>query len=86
MSCCGSKREELRQSLSLPVTAKQETNEPPKMWDDITFEFTGTGTISVRGSVTGIHYLFNGTGVKVLVDYRDVSGMRAEPLLKRVSQ
>lgn len=86
MSCCGSKREELRQSLSLPATAKHETNETPKMWDDITFEFTGTGALSVRGNVTGIHYLFNGTGVKILVDYRDVSGMRSEPLLKGVNQ
>ena len=85
MSCCGSKREDLRQSLSPGIT-QQETNEPPKMWRDITFEFTGTGTHSIRGSVTGIHYLFNGTGVKVTVDYRDVSGMRGEPLLKRISQ
>jgi hypothetical protein len=86
MSCCGSKREELRQSLSLPVNVQQEPDETLKMWDDITFEFTGTGALSVRGNVTGIHYLFNGTGVKVLVDYRDVSGMRGEPLLKRIRQ
>ena len=85
MSCCGSKREELRQSLSSPV-AQIETTEPPKMWDDVIFEFTGTGTLSVRVSVTGIHYLFNGSGVKISVDYRDAGGMRAEPLLKRVSQ
>lgn len=84
MSCCGNKRESLKQSSSLQV-AQQETDDPPKMWNDVTFEYTGEGIFTVKGSVTGINYQFNETGNRIAVDYRDAGGMRGEPLLKKVS-
>lgn len=84
MSCCGSKRESLKQSF---VTQVQEQTEQlsTKMWNDVLFEYTGNNSFTVKGSVTGNRYSFNKTGEQQLVDYRDVSGMRAEPLLKKVS-
>jgi hypothetical protein len=83
MSCCGNKRESLKQSFTSPV---QETEQlSTKMWNDVLFEYTGNNNFAVKGSVTCNRYIFNKTGERQLVDYRDASGMRAEPLLKKVS-
>jgi hypothetical protein len=83
MSCCGSKRESLKQSLS---SQNQNTSveENTRMWSDELFEFTGIAPHLVKGSVTGTRYQFTFTGERLLIDYRDVSGMRAEPLLQKV--
>jgi hypothetical protein len=84
MSCCGSKRESLKQSLasSSNTTIAQE---PAPMWNDVWFELTGAAPLVIKGSVTGTRYYFSDTGKRLLVDYRDVSGMRAEPLVQKVN-
>ena len=84
MSCCGSKRENLKQSL---VSSSNETlvQEPAPMWNDVWFELTGAAPLVVKGSVTGTRYYFSNTGERLLIDYRDASGMRAEPLLQKVN-
>jgi hypothetical protein len=77
MSCCGSKRESLKQSFASQVQEQTEQLST-KMWNDVLFEYTGNNSFTVIGSVTR-------TGEQQLVDYRDASGMRAEPLLKKVN-
>lgn len=84
MSCCGSKRESLKQSFASQVQEQTEQH-PTKMWNDVLFEYIGNNSFTVKGSVTGNRYNFNKAGEQQLVDYRDVSGMRAEPLLKKVN-
>jgi hypothetical protein len=84
MSCCGSKRESLKQSFA--SSAEEQTEQlSTKMWNDVLFEYTSNNSFTVKGSVTGNRYSFNKTGELQLVDYRDASGMRAEPLLKKVN-
>lgn len=84
MSYYRSKGDELKQPLSAPV-AEQDTTVPAQKQHDVTFEFTGSGNFSVRGNVTGIYYMFTGTGSKISVDCRDAGGMRGELLLKQIS-
>lgn len=81
MSCCGNKREEFLQSLS-----SQKTTLIPvvKTWSDMMFEYIGQTSLVVKGSVSGNVYRFSKTGVSLLVDYRDVSGMMAVPMLKKL--
>jgi hypothetical protein len=85
MSCCGSKRESLKQSLS-SQNQSAVVQEPLRMWSDVLFELTGAAPLLVRGSVTGTRYHFAYTGEQLIIDYRDVSGMRAEPFLKKVNK
>ena len=84
MSCCGSKRESLKQSFASQVQEQTEQLSS-KLWNDVLFEYTGDNSFTVKGSVTGNRYSFNKTGERQLVDYRDASGMRAEPFLKKVN-
>lgn len=84
MSCCGSKRESLKQSFASQVQEQTEQLST-KMWNDVLFEYTGNNSFTVKGSVTGNRYSFNKTGELQLVDYRDAGGMRAEPLLKKIN-
>lgn len=84
MSCCGSKRESLKQSFASQVQEQTEQHSA-KMWNDVLFEYLGNSSLTVKGSVTGNRYNFSKTGEQQLVDYRDASGMRAEPLLKKVN-
>jgi hypothetical protein len=83
MSCCGSKRESLKQSFASQVLEQTEQLHT-KMWNDVMFEYTGNNSFTVKGSVTGRRYNFNKKGEQQLVDYRDASGMRAEPFLKKI--
>jgi hypothetical protein len=82
MSCCGSKRESLKQTLTSTVQPTKET-EPLPMWNDVLFEYTGIYPASFKGSITGNRYHFSFSGERQLIDYRDVSGMRAETFLKK---
>lgn len=84
MSCCGNKRESLKQSSS-SQNSPLEIKQPIKMWNDVVFEYTGSGVLVVKGSVTGVHYQFKGNGFQILIDYKDAAGMRGEPLLKKVN-
>lgn len=80
MSCCGNKRETLAQLLS---SAVKSTTPVVKMWSDVLFEYTGETALTVKGSVSRNIYRFSGTGDTQLVDYRDVSGMMAVPMLRK---
>lgn len=48
------------------------------------FEYTGETGLTAIGSVTHNRYRFQGKGNQQAIDYRDVSGMLAVPLLRRV--
>jgi len=84
MSCCGKKRNGFDETYSLrnPVYT---TAEPPKMWDDIMFEYTGDTSLIVKGNITRLIYRFNRKHERLLIDYRDAAGMMAVPVLRRIS-
>jgi hypothetical protein len=83
MCNCGKKRNEYRQQpnvqatntfVPIPVSNANNTN----------FEYTGKTALTVRGNITGKNYRFNHSGDIQAVDSRDVSGMMAVPVLKKV--
>ena len=81
MSCCGNKRETLAQLLSAAV---KSTTPFVKMWNDVLFEYTGTSGLSQLKEVWSRNiYRFSRPGDTQLVDYRDVSGMMAVPMLRK---
>lgn len=85
MCNCGNKRETLTQSLSLSGSVTPDKN-PPGMWADSSFEYTGKSGLTITGFVTGKKYRFNHPGDVQLIDYRDASAMAGVPVLKKVRQ
>jgi CTP:phosphocholine cytidylyltransferase-like protein len=83
MSCCGNKRASLTQSLASNTITEQR---PAKMWDDVLFEYIGETALTVKGSVSRNIYRFDKTGDTQMIDYRDVSGMMAVPMLRKCKQ
>jgi hypothetical protein len=81
MSCCGNKREELAQQLS----SNKIVTPVVKMWNDVLFEYTGNTALTVKGNISRTVYRFSAKGDTQLVDYRDVSGMMAVPVLKKIN-
>ena len=85
MCNCGNKRTELKQQsykLTSNVIAERNTS---GYWKDVTFEYIGLSSLTVTGGVTGKRYRFNQQGAKVLIDYRDASGITSIPLLKKIT-
>ena len=91
MGCCGGKRAQLRRALadraaepspdgadSLPQPIRERRNR--------TFEYVGTGSLTLRGSVTGRSYRFVRRGERVEVDHDDTFAMMAERDLSPVKQ
>jgi hypothetical protein len=77
MSCCGKKREALKQ----PVTSVEGRPTPPRppvvaaSGDPVVerqFHNAGRADLSIRGPVSGKIYRFPATGAPVLVDERDI--------------
>jgi hypothetical protein len=50
----------------------------------VTFEYTGSESVSVVGSVTGSRYEFRGYGARMRVDLRDRSQLLRTPGLRLV--
>ena len=79
MSCCGEKRSAYKQELQNqphPVT-EHEAEKPPRV-----FEYTGDGSLKLKGISSGTVYNFRFTGQKIEVDYHDSFAMMAERDLK----
>jgi hypothetical protein len=54
------------------------------MWSDTYFEYTGETALTVIGNITRQRYRFNSKGDIQLIDYRDVSGMMAVPMVQKL--
>lgn len=85
MCNCGNKRN----AFTAPLPAGQASTatfkrQPPKMWPDISFQYTGNTGLTVKGTVTGRSYRYNKPGETVPIDYRDVPGMMKIPMLKKM--
>ncbi|MBX9785103.1 MAG: hypothetical protein K2X48_17590 [Chitinophagaceae bacterium] len=75
----------MKQSLS--ATVNETAVEPAyKTWSDARFEYTGDNSLLVKGTVTGNRYFFAQPGTVLVIDYRDTSAMRAEPMLKKINE
>jgi hypothetical protein len=87
MSCCGNKRSQWKQtsgpSLSANPVAAIEA-EPLKSRSSKVFEYIGSFSLSLKGSITGQTYFFSGPGERVAIAYEDSFSLMAERDLKSV--
>jgi len=79
MSCCGKQRANWQAESS--HTPRVQTHNPQFVY----FRYSGTETITVRGSVTGRAYRFSGSGATVAADPRDAPAIAGVPLMQQVS-
>lgn len=87
MSCCGGKRKEwLKQDkpVNNPSLNENETVAFQKEKRDRIFEFTGNGSLQIKGSITGKLYSFNYHGEKRNVSRPDSWALMAEKDLRLV--
>lgn len=80
MSCCGQRRQAWRQySRQSNASAIVQTSEIPEpvVQNPVVLYHLAEGSLVVKGSVTGITYLFGGRGTSLSVDERDVSAFVA---------
>lgn len=84
MSCCGKKREEYTGSFYSGSSGTTSLRSQ-RVYEDIYFEYVGETALTVRGSVSGRTYRFHTKGERQIVDDKDVGGMMAIGVLKRVS-
>lgn len=84
MCNCGKKRIKYSDSANTPnVTTKKEI--PIQSIDQASFEYIGKTALTVMGNFTRKQYRFNYPGDKQNIDYRDMLGMKAIPMLKKVN-
>jgi len=86
MSCCGKKRAEL--SVGRAGTAPSpalETEPARRAASPRTFEYTGSGALTVTGVASGSTYRFGQGSARLEVAYEDAFAMMAEPELRPVS-
>src|SRR3954463_8970352 len=86
MSCCGKKRAELsmRRAVMAPSPAPQ-TEPARRAASPRTFEYTGSGVLTLAGVASGSTYRFGPGNARVEVAYEDAFAMMAEPELRPVS-
>ena len=84
MCNCGNKRSQLVDTYSRSSGAARMgmfgKNEP-----GVSFEYTGATALSVMGSISGKRYRFAHPGNIIMVDHRDVQGMRMIPKVREIS-
>jgi non-ribosomal peptide synthetase component E (peptide arylation enzyme) len=78
MSCCGEKREQLRQATQAHLVPEAEENSPAY------FQYTGKTGLTVMGPRTRKRYRFDSRGALVAVDPRDRHSLAAVPSLREV--
>ena len=85
MSCCGKKRAELsvRKAVTAP-TPVIETEPGRRASSPRTFEYTGSGVLTLTGAASGSTYRFGQPGARVEVAYEDSFAMMAERELRPV--
>jgi hypothetical protein len=78
MSCCGKKREALRTRMMM-LPPSPTVFKPPalSLQNPTKLAYRGESSIVVRGSHTGLSYLFSGDGAALTVDERDVAELVA---------
>lgn len=86
MSCCGKKREELKNFYSgdNPDTAVLEHPGKYTLPIDISFEYTGEKSLTVTGSISRKQYFFSQKGDVLSVNNKDAPGMMGVPNVKKV--
>ncbi len=83
MSCCGQKRNVFKRELENSTHFETENSgnfEPARKAR--VFEYTGDGSLKLKGISSGTVYHFRFTGQKLEVDYYDSFAMMAERDLK----
>jgi hypothetical protein len=87
MCNCGKKREDYSAGQSSRLSNYKNIESPQnKIWNDTYFEYTGLTALSVTGKISGKNYRFTHPGNIQPIDYRDVSGMMAVPVLRKVNR
>jgi len=84
MTCCGNKRQGLQYNSKEYLHTDEVTIRSNRAWPDVSFEYTGETGLTVKGGITGKRYRFDHKGQVQLIDYRDVNGMMAIPLLRKM--
>ena len=85
MSCCGQKRAQLQRQQAQPVQPRVSTGadkhtEPPR--PPRLFEYLGSGSLVLRGAVSGSTYRFSHPGDCVEVAYEDTFALLAEQIVR----
>jgi hypothetical protein len=82
MSCCGKKRNHLKQEITGAHNGSSFVAHSERMTggsrETRVFEYTGTGYLYLKGVATGKVYRFEHHGASVQVAYEDSFAMRAE--------
>lgn len=81
MSCCGGKRKQWLKQEKPTVNQPIRRNEPitvQKERRDRIFEYTGNGSLQIKGSITGKLYAFKFNGDKLNVSRLDSWALMAE--------
>jgi hypothetical protein len=82
MCNCGNNRKEFTSGQSAALSnPKSIPQQGKKMWPDVYFKYTGKTALTVTGKITGKNYRFSKPEEKLLIDYRDASGMMNVPVL-----
>lgn len=89
MSCCGKRRKEwlYREKPAnppddkIPVSDSYEKNRPGSF-----FEYTGSRSLTIRGSISGNIYYFRFRGDRLKVSGKDAWALMAERELKYISK
>jgi len=85
MSCCGQKRAQLlrqqaqhrQPTISTNADQRTEPPRPPRL-----FEYLGSGSLVLRGAVSGSTYRFSHPGDCVEVAYEDTFALLAEQIVR----
>jgi hypothetical protein len=75
MNCCGKRREWLRVRFSPPVAAANGHSLVEQRTQDLAY--IGNSSIVIRGSATGLTYLFGNNAEMLAVDERDAAELLA---------
>ena len=82
MACCGGHRTAQRTTYTRPTASANERSSTQSK--PVTFAYTGTGSLSVKGPLTGATYRFAGHGSRVSIHPSDASSLVSVPGLKPV--
>lgn len=88
MSCCGSKRAQLRQATQvsqvLEPGKRTSLQHQPERHSPVYFRYIGKTRLTVMGPETHIRYRFRSPRAVVAVDPRDQRALAAVPTLRQV--
>lgn len=84
MCNCGKKRTEYSQQTHAGSVNTQKGTAVQNPPGYARFEYTGKTALTITGNITGMRYRFNYPGNTQNIDHRDMPGMIAIPVLKKV--